>query len=79
MSQIRLKVAASIGFYLPGDSKIILTLRDETGRLLRIIKEDRKAGEHKIDLSEFDLPSGFIYYQLSSKFGTNAKKMLRLK
>jgi len=68
-----------IGFYLPGDSKIQLTLRDETGRVLKSFKDDRKAGYNTIYLDKEPLTNGFIYYQLSTKFGTKAKKMLSLK
>ena len=68
-----------IGFYLPGDSEVQLILRDETGRVLRTIKEERQAGYNTIQLEEAQLTNGFIYYQLSTKFGTKAKKMLQLK
>jgi len=63
---------------LPGDSEIELILRDEAGRVLRVIKQDGKAGPNQIQLSELDLPAGFIYYQLNTKFGTKSKKMLRI-
>ena len=68
-----------IGFYLPEDSEVQLILRDETGRVLRTIKEERQAGYNTIQLEEAQLTNGFIYYQLSTKFGTKAKKMLQLK
>lgn len=68
-----------IGYYLPGDSEVQLILRDETGRLLKSIKTERKAGYNTIEIEEDALISGFIYYQLSTKFGTKAKKMLKLK
>jgi len=55
-----------------------LTLRDETGRVLKTIKEDKKAGYNTITLSKEELTNGFIYYQLSSKFGTKVKKMVKL-
>ncbi len=67
-----------IGFYLPGDSEVQLILRDETGRVLKTIKENRKAGRNTIQLDKEELTNGFIYYQLSSKFGTKVKKMIKL-
>ena len=67
-----------IGFNLPGDSEIELILRDETGRVLKTFKEVRKGGYNTIQLEE-ELTNGFIYYQLSTKFGTKAKKMVQLK
>jgi len=69
----------TIGFYLPDNSEVQLILRDETGRVLHTIKEERKSGYNTIQLDKTQLTNGFIYYQLSTKFGTKAKKMLRLK
>jgi hypothetical protein len=69
----------SIGFYLPGDSEVELTLRDAKGRLLRSITETGKAGYNSIQLEKEDLTTGFIYYQLSTKYGIKAKKMLQLR
>ena len=68
-----------IGFYLPGDSEVQLILRDEKGRILKTFKEDRKAGYNTIQLDKEALTNGFIYYQLSTKYGAQAKKMLKLK
>ena len=68
-----------IGFYLPGDSDIELILRDETGRVLKSIKDFRTAGYNTIQLEKEELTNGFIYYQLQTEFGTKAKKMLQLK
>jgi len=68
-----------IGFYLPGDSEVQLVLRDEAGRVLKTIKEARKAGYNTIPLDKETLTNGFIYYQLSSKFGTKVKKMVKLR
>jgi len=68
-----------IGFNLPGDSEVQLILRDETGRVLRTIKQDGTAGYNTIQLEIEDLSTGFIFYQLSTKFGTKAKKMVQLK
>ena len=69
----------SIGFYLPDDSEIQLILRDETGRILKTLKEDRKAGYNSIEINKAELTNGFIYYQLSSKFGSKAKKMIQVR
>jgi len=68
-----------IGFYLPDNSEVQLILRDETGRVLHTIKEERQSGYNTIQLDKAQLTNGFIYYQLSTKFGTKAKKMLQLK
>jgi len=69
----------NIGFYLPGDSDVQLILRDETGRILKTIQQDGTTGYNTITVEKEALTNGFIYYQLSTKFGTKAKKMLQLK
>ena len=68
-----------IGFNLPSDSEIQLILRDETGSVLRTIKQDGVVGYNTIELEIGDLSNGFIYYQLSTKFGTKTKRMIQLK
>lgn len=68
-----------IGFYLPEDSEIELVFRDESNRILKIIKEHRKAGKHTFLLDKHHLTNGIIFYQLSTKFGAKTKKMLRLR
>ena len=68
-----------IGFNLPEDSEVELILRDETGRVLKTIKQNGTAGYNTIQLEMGELSNGFIYYQLSTKFGTKAKKMIQLK
>lgn len=68
----------NIRFYLPQKSEVVLTLRDEMGRLLQEIKTTKAAGEQQISINSADLPTGLIYYQISSEFGTQTKKMLRV-
>ncbi len=72
------KEQTKIGFYLPGDSQIELVFRDEAGRVLRTIKEDRKAGYNSFDFNKKDFSRGLIFYQLDTKFGSQNRKMLRL-
>jgi len=50
-----------------------LILRDETGRVLKSLKEDRPAGYNSFEFQKEELTNGFIYYQLNTKFGTKAK------
>jgi len=59
--------------------EVELILRDETGRVLKSLKAARKAGYNTIELEQEALINGFIYYQLSSKYGTQVKKMVKLK
>jgi len=68
----------TIGFYLPGDSAIEFIVRDETGRILRTLEEERKAGYNTIQIEKAGLINGFMYYQIATKYGTKSKKMLRL-
>jgi len=68
-----------IGFYLPTASEVELILRDETGSVLKTIKQDGTAGYNTIQLELEDLNNGFIYYQLSTKYKTKTKKMIQLK
>ncbi len=71
--------STNIDFYLPEDSEVVLSLKDEMGRLLKEIKEDRRAGKQRFQLNDLEqLPKGIIYYQISTKFGTKVSKMLRL-
>lgn len=72
------KEQTKIGFYLPGNSEIELIFRDESGRILKTIKEDRKAGFNSFDFDKKDFQRGLIFYQLDSKFGSQNRKMLRL-
>ncbi len=72
------KSETSISFFLPESSKVVLTLRDEMGRLLKEIKADKAAGINTIQLTDLDLPKGLIYYQISTEFGTQTKKMLNI-
>ena len=71
--------STTIKYFLPADDATTLVLRDEAGRVLQVIQQDGKAGLNDIQLKELTLPAGFIYYQLTTRFGTKSKKMLQLK
>ena len=73
------KETTHIKYSLPGDSEVQLVLRDETGRVLEVIRKDGKAGRNEIRLEEMKQTTGFIYYQLITKFGTKSRKMLQVK
>lgn len=72
------KFETNIGFYLPGDSEIEMVFRDEAGRVLKTIKENRKAGLNSLHFDKKDFARGLIFYQLDTKFGSQNRKMLRL-
>ena len=69
----------TIGFYLPDDSKIQLTLRDQTGKVLSIYKDERVGGYNTIQLENIELTNQFIFYELTTKFGSKTKKLLKIK
>ena len=69
----------TIAFFLPDDSEIALILRDETGRILKTIKDLRAAGKNQIILKDLPSHKGFIYYQLNTKFGSKTMKMIQVK
>ena len=69
----------TIKYVLPADSEARLILRDEAGRVLQTIRQAGITGKNQFQLNELDLPAGFIYYQLITKFGTKSKKMLSVK
>ncbi len=72
------KSETTIGFYLPEDSEIELVFRDESGRVLKTIKEEKNAGFNSLKFDEKDFARGLIFYQLDTKFGSQNRKMLRL-
>ena len=46
--------------------------------VLQLIQQEGKAGYNEIDLREVEIAPGFVYYQLVTKFGMKARKMLRV-
>ena len=68
----------NISFFLPEQAEVVLTLRDEVGRLIQEVKANKTAGLQSFTVNSSDLPKGLIYYQISSRFGTQTRKMLRI-
>ena len=50
----------TIGFYLPGNSEVELILRDDTGRILKRLKENREEGLNYIQVTELENNKGLI-------------------
>ncbi len=70
----------TIGFDLPEDAKGKLTLFDATGKVIKTIEGDYKAGYNTITLTEKDIPfSGVIYYRLESGEYSASKKMVLIR
>lgn len=67
-----------IRFHLPADEEIELIFRDEAGRLVKRIKEFRKAGLNEVQFLSKDVKSGLIIYQLITKAETKTRKMIQV-
>ena len=72
------KIDTRIGFYLPGESAIQLSIFDETGRL--IFEQEGTYGggmnEVLLDKSMLQLAPGVYNYQLKSDFGEESRSMV---
>ena len=68
----------NISFFLPQQGEVVLTIRDEVGRLIKEVNTQKEAGLQSMTINSADLPTGLIYYQIRSQFGTQTKKMLRV-
>lgn len=69
-----------IGFDLPTESAVTLTILDMSGKVVREMKGDYAEGYNQIliDGKEFD-EHGMFYYRLATKKGIETKKMILLK
>ncbi len=66
-----------VGFDLPENSEIQLTIFDVAGKTLKTIDGTYHKGYNTIDLNVEDLKStGVLYYQLHTQFGSVTKKMM---
>jgi len=70
----------TIGFDLPGDAPVTLTVFEATGKVVKTIERDGKAGYNTITLTANELPAaGVMYYRLESGEYSASKKMVLLK
>ena len=68
-----------IGFDLPEENDVTLTLFDMTGKVVTSLENHYKAGHHSILLEKKDVPAvGILYYRLESGSYSATKKMIRL-
>ena len=68
-----------IGFDLPDEGEVKLTLVDMTGKTIKVIEGYYKAGRQSIELLKKDVPgNGILYYRLDSGNYSATKKMIRL-
>ena len=69
-----------VGFHLPSATSAVLTVRDETGRVLFVTKGDFAKGYNKVALEREMLPSsGVLYYTLETATDHATKKMIQVK
>ncbi|MEO6131632.1 MAG: T9SS type A sorting domain-containing protein, partial [Saprospiraceae bacterium] len=69
-----------IGFELPADDHARLTIYDVSGKTLKTIEGEYKAGYNSIELTEKDIPTaGVLYYRLESSGNSASKKMIILR
>ena len=70
----------TIGFDLLVDAAVKLTIFDVTGKAVKLIEGNFKAGYNTITLAVTDLPStGVLYYRLDSGEYSASKKMVLIK
>ncbi len=69
-----------IGFDLPADAAVTFTVFDATGKVVKTIEGEFKAGYNSITLNARELPSaGVMYYRLESGEYAASKKMVLIK
>jgi hypothetical protein len=67
----------SIGFWLPEAGGATLTIRDITGKVLRVIRDVYSAGYNEVRLYSDELhATGVLYYTLETNNFTGTKKMI---
>ena len=67
-----------ISYFLPKNGSVILTLTDEAGQVIKVLKETAQKGFNAFTIAGSEMPKGLIYYKLETDFGTETKKMLHL-
>jgi hypothetical protein len=69
----------TISFDLPEEGKVKLSLYDLTGKQVKVIEGEYKAGRQSIVLQKKDVPAqGVLYYRLDSGNYSATKKMIRI-
>lgn len=68
----------TIGYYLPNDSSVTLTLTNEAGATLKVVREEGKAGFNSFTLEGEDIEKGLIYFKIETEHGIQTKQMLHL-
>ncbi|MCB9053545.1 MAG: T9SS type A sorting domain-containing protein [Lewinellaceae bacterium] len=66
-----------IGFNLPADGKVTVTISDVTGKVLKLVRLDGVMGYNNVVVNSNDLPAaGVLYYTVETAGHTATKKMV---
>jgi len=69
-----------IGYNLPADATVTLTIQDVTGKTLKVLKSEGAKGYNTVTVSSKDLgASGVLYYTVATDEFTATKKMVVVK
>lgn len=69
-----------IGFHLPREQHVELTVSDVLGRDLRLVASGRHgAGWTQVDFSATDLPGGLYVYRLAAEGGVLSRRMIHIR
>ncbi len=72
--------STTIGFALPVDAKVKLTVYDILGREVSVLVDGKlSAGVHRYEFDAADLPSGVYFYRLKTPDQTLTNKMMLIK
>ncbi|MBX7042616.1 MAG: T9SS type A sorting domain-containing protein [Ignavibacteria bacterium] len=69
--------STTIKYTLPSSTHVNLSVYDRLGRLLgEIVNESQESGEHSVDFTAEDLPSGIYFYRIKTPERTEVRKMI---
>ncbi len=71
------KGETQIGFNLPTNAQVTVTINDVTGKVLKLVRGDFAKGYNNVTVNSNDLPAtGVLYYTVSTDEFTATKKMI---
>ncbi|MCB0570945.1 MAG: T9SS type A sorting domain-containing protein [Phaeodactylibacter sp.] len=65
-----------IGFALPADAQVTMTISDVTGRVVRLVRADGVKGYNQVAVNANGLPAGILAYTVSAGAFTATRKMV---
>ncbi len=72
--------STTIGFQLPKDGNVKLTVYDMSGKVLKVVEGQFNKGYNEINIDQRELnTSGILYYQLDADKNTATRKMVLLR